>query len=95
MKKAKGKEGEFVSAQSHNRPGRAWLALPSPTHPAQELQESVGEQQVLLSQKAVAPLLFQLGGALALGHESLHLCVQPVHTLLGAGENSGWGSEPF
>lgn len=72
------------------------LALPSPTHPAQELQESVGQQQVLLSQEAVAPLLFQLGCALTFRHEGLHLCVQPVHTLLGAGgEDSGWGPEPF
>lgn len=95
MKKAKGKEGA-VLLPSRSRLGRAWLALPSPTHPAQELQESVGEKQVLLCQEAVAPLLFQLSCALALGHEGLHLCVQPVHTLLGAGEeDSGWGPESF
>lgn len=51
---------------------------------------------MLLSQEAVAALFFQLCCALALRHEGLHLCVQTIHTLLGAGgEDSGWGPEPF
>lgn len=65
-------------------PRRLHLAVsPAPAHPAKKLQEGVGKQKVLLSQEAVAPLLFQFSCPLTLRHEGLHLRVQPVHALLG------------